>query len=114
MVPGAGIEPAWSFNTPSDFKSDASASFATRAVLSLNDLHSYAGSTSLRCVGSCRPQSPTGRFIMQQTLANVAENLLECWPRLESELLRAELIEQAWSIRQAHLDSNQQHKKSLI
>ncbi len=30
-MPGAGIEPAWVFKFPTDFKSVASANFATRA-----------------------------------------------------------------------------------
>ena len=31
LMPGAGIEPAWVFESPTDFKSVASANFATRA-----------------------------------------------------------------------------------
>ena len=31
LVPGAGLEPAWAFEGPQDFKSCASANFATRA-----------------------------------------------------------------------------------
>ena len=31
LVPGAGLEPAWAFKVPQDFKSCASANFATRA-----------------------------------------------------------------------------------
>ena len=48
-VPGAGLEPAWAFEVPQDFKSCASANFATRA----RQIYLYDASQQLENTQAC-------------------------------------------------------------